>query len=216
MDLPAQPTAWPAYQHDVQIRDPLRVESRSCEMRKRGGMRVRPKNYFYGVDAIRFASALWVSLFHLGFWSWASSGSTPSKYLRGATTYNSAIDVSWLGWVGVEVFFIISGFVIANSANGNTAAHFLKGRILRLYPAVWICSTCTLVVVLFSGAPLVPTLQRYVHTVALLPNDTWNGWIDGVYWTLAIEISFYVLIFITLLLPRLLSLVKISVAGKRV
>jgi exopolysaccharide production protein ExoZ len=56
---------------------------------------------------------------------------------------------TWFGWVGVEVFFVISGFVITNSARGASPIEFLKGRVLRLYPAAWICATLSLFALIF-------------------------------------------------------------------
>jgi peptidoglycan/LPS O-acetylase OafA/YrhL len=100
--------------------------------------------YYSGVDAIRFVAALLVMVYHLGFWSWAGNGTT-ARIFNGAARFESATSFTWFGWVGVEIFFVISGFVIANSANEASAAAFLRGRILRLYPAAWICATSTAV-----------------------------------------------------------------------
>lgn len=137
------------------------------------------KNYFYGIDAIRFLAALSVVGFHLG-------------YLTDIADFRPIWPITWLGWIGVEVFFVISGFVIANSANGKTPLQFLKGRSLRLYPAVWFCATLTFAVRSFSENDLV---FSYLRSLALLPK---GPWIDDVYWTLAVEIGFYTLIFILL------------------
>lgn len=151
------------------------------------------KNYFYGLDLIRFLAALMVAVFHLGLWS-TLSGSTPNKALRYDVDFSPISSLVWPGWVGVEVFFVLSGFVIANSALGRTSSDFLKGRILRLYPAVWVCATVTLIAIVVGGQEgFSSVLPRYIHTLALLPNTGSYGWVDGVYWTLTHEIAFYFL-----------------------
>jgi peptidoglycan/LPS O-acetylase OafA/YrhL len=141
---------------------------------------MKPSGYFYGIDFIRFLAALSVVGFHLG-------------YLNDVADFKFIWPVTWFGWIGVEVFFVISGFVIANSANGKSPLQFLKGRALRLYPAVWCCATITVVVtVAISDEPFVELLPSYLRSLALIPK---GPWIDDVYWTLAVEIGFYLLIF---------------------
>jgi peptidoglycan/LPS O-acetylase OafA/YrhL len=140
----------------------------------------KPRSYIYGIDVIRFLAALSVVGFHLG-------------YLNNAADFRFIWPVTWFGWIGVEVFFVLSGFVIANSANGASPMQFLKGRALRLYPAAWCCAIFTLFVrSAVSGEPLADVLPSYLRSIALVPK---GPWIDDVYWTLAIEIGFYALIF---------------------
>ena len=119
-----------------------------------------------GLDLIRFVAAFMVLAFHLGLWQF--------------------------GWVGVEIFFVISGFVIANSASNTTARRFLRSRVVRLMPAVWICGTATAIVVgvagVYHGGDLA---MRYLATLVLWPA---GPWLDGAYWTLPIEVAFYSLI----------------------
>ena len=45
------------------------------------------------------------------------------------------------GWIGVEIFFVISGYVIASSAEGAAPRTFLRRRAQRLLPAAWVCAT---------------------------------------------------------------------------
>ncbi|NKL08889.1 acyltransferase family protein [Rhizobium leguminosarum] len=142
--------------------------------------------YIYGIDAVRFACAFMVTLFHLGFASWASP-----LYLR-PYKMPSIENIAQPGWVGVELFFVISGLVIINSAASANAMSFLKGRILRLYPAVWICASLTLVVIATQDVNR-RIIKSYLRSVTLYPV---GPWIDGQYWTLACEISFYALVFI--------------------
>lgn len=118
-----------------------------------------------GVDIIRLCAALMVVAYHLG---------------HDASGYTWA---HW-GWVGVPVFFVISGFVIAMSAESKTAAEFVRGRAIRLYPAAWVAATITLIVVGASGG-------EYLRSITLFPV---GPWVDDVYWTLAVEIVFYSLV----------------------
>lgn len=96
------------------------------------------------------------------------------------------------GWVGAEIFFVISGLVISRSANIESAADFARRRFLRLYPAVWICATISLIALLLAGGTFSSLLPVYLASLILLPKF---GEIDGVYWTLPIEISFYISVF---------------------
>jgi exopolysaccharide production protein ExoZ len=156
------------------------------------------KEYYYGIDLIRFAAALMVSFFHIGFSCWASPTSGGSNMLRGAYTLPELAPVTWFGWVGVEIFFVISGFVITSSAEGTTPAAFLKSRALRLYPAVWICATGTALLLVALG--LFGSPWRYMTSILLVPT---GPWIDGQYWTLGVEIIFYSCVFCFLLIGQI-------------
>lgn len=153
--------------------------------------------YFYGLDAVRFFSALAVCTFHLGFYVWASEYSSIAAIFGGVARFDALTPVAWMGWVGVQIFFVISGIVIANSANGATPFAFLRSRLTRLWPAAWICATVTLIVRLWAGESLLPALEvDYLRSMVLWPR---GGWIDGVYWSLAVEIGFYAIVFVMLL-----------------
>jgi peptidoglycan/LPS O-acetylase OafA/YrhL len=118
--------------------------------------------------------------------------------------------VFFWGWVGVEIFFVISGFVIANSANGSTPFRFLRSRMERLYPAVWICATISALVWLISGAePVRNVVAEYLHTITLWPL---GAWVDAPYWTIACEIVFYALVFLLLLGRSFHRLEKFAIA----
>jgi peptidoglycan/LPS O-acetylase OafA/YrhL len=115
----------------------------------------------------------------------ASGGIVKFPELYGATNF---------GWVGVEIFFVISGFVIAFSGEKSTAFSFFRSRIVRLGPAVWICAPVTLVATMFSGFRSNEIMYRaFRHSMAFLPVDPW---IDGSYWTLGIEMMFYTAVFV--------------------
>lgn len=132
-----------------------------------------------GLDLIRFAAAALVMLFHLGYWHWVTLGQAPPLF--GA--------VGWLGWIGVEIFFTLSGMVIAQSALRHSAREFMWSRALRLYPAAIVCATITALVA-FATARFAPQeiATRWLASAALWPA---GPWIDAVYWTLGVEIAFY-------------------------
>jgi peptidoglycan/LPS O-acetylase OafA/YrhL len=98
------------------------------------------------------------------------------------------------GWIGVEIFFVISGFVICMSCWGRTPRQFFTSRVIRLYPAYWFA-------IVFTTAVLValPGVWDRLRTRDVLLNFTMlqsgSGVmnVDGVYWTLWSELRFYLL-----------------------
>jgi peptidoglycan/LPS O-acetylase OafA/YrhL len=130
-------------------------------------------------------------LFHLAVVSQKLEIS-PNYRVAGAPDFPELSFLS-VGWVGVEIFFVLSGFVIAQSADGRAAFDFLRGRAGRLMPAIWICATITVVIVLlFKMALLGPVFSSYIKTLVMYPN---GPWISNVYWTLTVEIMFYPCLF---------------------
>jgi peptidoglycan/LPS O-acetylase OafA/YrhL len=150
---------------------------------------------FYGIDFLRFFAALLVLIYHFGFVSWAAPGSDLNPAIRLYDGYRILAPFIGTGWVGVEIFFVISGFVIAYTANGASPFNFLNRRIRRLGPAVWICASLSLPVLLATGASLREALTRYFASLAFLP---YVPKVSGSYWTLPVELAFYGLIFLLL------------------
>ncbi len=156
-----------------------------------GSERASAARQLLGLDLIRFLAAASVMMFHLSYWSWAKPGSEAAR-IAGSVSFPEMEPFTWFGWIGVQVFFVVSGFVIALTANGSSPLDFIRRRMTRLYPAAWICATCSAAVWLALGLQDVRHLWiPYAHSMVLFPQ---TPWIDGVYWTLSVEISFYVLI----------------------
>jgi peptidoglycan/LPS O-acetylase OafA/YrhL len=64
-------------------------------------------------------------------------------------------------------------------------------------PAAWICATITLAArLLMLHEPIGDLVKPYLHSMVLWPE---GAWIDGVYWSLAVELSFYAIVFAMLL-----------------
>ena len=89
------------------------------------------------------------------FWSWAwVSVGVPGfeRTVAADVLYPSAAPFTWFGWVGVEIFFVISGFVIANSATQSSPGAFRLGRVLRLM-SLGCCRDLLLCLVLLDVDP---------------------------------------------------------------
>lgn len=161
------------------------------------------KSHLPLLDPLRFGAALGVAIFHQMFWSWAwVSIGVPGfeRHVAADVLYPSAAPYTWFGWVGVEIFFVISSFVIASSASRTSPGAFLLGRALRLYPAVWVCATATfLVLLLFGSGAASEIILPYIHAMLMVPKGVTGQWLDEVYWTLAAETAFYGLVFCAML-----------------
>jgi len=95
---------------------------------------------------------------------------------------------------------VLSGFVIAYSAEASSAFLFLRSRFLRLMPAVWICASLAFALLIEEGMiPFNELLPLYLKTIILIPK---RPWIDTVYWSLCVEVAFYGLILSLLLANR--------------
>ena len=147
-----------------------------------------------GVDALRGVAALAVCLFH---WEhFAFSTSNDQQVFR-------------FGLLGVELFFMISGYVILMVAMRETSVtHFIVARVVRLYPAYLISVLLTAVYVLYVGKYSLTAVlvnATMLQSFVAVPNIT------NPYWTLAFEITFYGLLAIVLLTRRLPLIEVISI-----
>jgi peptidoglycan/LPS O-acetylase OafA/YrhL len=155
--------------------------------------RPHQSGHIVGLDLIRFGAAFLVMSFHLGYVIWAGdSFKTPVRAAGLAIRFEELAFFN-VGHIGVDIFFVISGFIIAYSAENSSAYEFLRSRIVRLVPAVWIIAPVTLAVAAAIGFSSTTDLcLRFVRSIVFFP---FGPWIDGVYWTLPIEISFYGIVF---------------------
>ncbi len=146
----------------------------------------------HAVDLLRFAAALFVVAYHYGT-GFARSPSPHSTAVMGGDVL--PLDLSrWTssGWIGVEIFFVISGYVIAMSARDADAATFVRRRMLRLLPATWLCATITFAALAASHADGLAVLTtQWLASVGYSP---FGDMIDASYWTLGIELGFYLMV----------------------
>jgi peptidoglycan/LPS O-acetylase OafA/YrhL len=103
------------------------------------------------------------------------------------------------GYLGVHLFFIISGFLILLSAQDVTPRSFLASRAARLLPGFWFGSTLTAVTVWWAeDQRFMVSLPHFFINLTMVPH--WFGvpYIDGAYWSLGYELHFYIYVWLVL------------------
>ncbi|MEO8675904.1 MAG: acyltransferase [Casimicrobiaceae bacterium] len=149
---------------------------------------------FENINLLRAFAALAVVVYHvITFMNWE------------AFPFGGPLLVFRIGWVGVDLFFVISGYVITRSAlalwrrdGSNFRQDFWARRLSRIVPLYLL--TCALWIVFFKqdffdhgqGRWLVQVGTHLTFTHSFFPT-TFDS-IDGVNWTLALEMQFYLLV----------------------
>jgi len=147
------------------------------------------------LDYGRFIAALCVVSFHYLF-----NGIANGKVFSIAHI-PALIDVAKYGYLGVEFFFMISGYVIFFSANHKSAGDFLTSRAVRLFPAFWVAVLFTSAVAFFlGGSTMSVSIPQVVTNLTMFPTLFGYNFVDEVYWTLQYEWKFYFAVFAALAL----------------
>ncbi|MFC8394373.1 acyltransferase family protein [Streptomyces sp. NPDC057238] len=153
--------------------------------RRPGGDRLR------ALDGLRLLAALMVCLYHFAgkngevAASWDQSPGQKFPTLSRVATYGS---------LGVQFFFLISGFVICMSSWGRGPGDFFRSRVARLYPAYWAA-----IVLITAAGCLLPVVAHPLRLNEILVNLTMLQQpmgvprVLGVCWTLWVEVRFYAL-----------------------
>jgi peptidoglycan/LPS O-acetylase OafA/YrhL len=142
------------------------------------------------LDALRGIAALSVMLLHF----------TTDFHRDFRPTQISS--VTWgYGAYGVHLFFLISGFVILMTAEKSKRPYdFVVSRFSRLYPPYWaaiVLTTVLLIALPTIGAPEAPhLLRRAAVDFTMFQSWVGVGSVDSVYWTLQVEMSFYLILLI--------------------
>jgi peptidoglycan/LPS O-acetylase OafA/YrhL len=107
------------------------------------------------------------------------------------------------GHLGVHLFFAISGFVIAMTLERCTGiGDFAVRRFARLWPTMLLCSVLTYTVLSLLPSPWTPKPADFLPSLTFIDGAVLNklipglqaGWIDVAYWSLFVEVRFYVLV----------------------
>ena len=168
------------------------------------------------IDLLRFLAAVAVMFMHY--------------LLRGfaANDYFSPIHFASLGpptrynYLAVNLFFMISGFMIlmsvhlksttldvTSTSNLVSSKGFIVSRFIRLYPAFWFCCTLSFLLAFFLFNNIFHlSIPRYLLNMTMLNGFFFIGNIDGVYWTLCLELKFYLFMLLLLYLKHIQHIEK--------
>ena len=159
-------------------------------------MQHKPTSRITYIDQLRGLAAVAVVVFHL----------------TRETSYNAFI--TNVLCMGVELFFIISGFVIFMTIEKvNRWQDFVWGRFWRLYPVYWACVILTFLLITGQWFLQKVTFQNYTQFAEVVrvffANMTMVQYflnephIDGSYLTLTLELQFYIVMLVLLLTGQL-------------
>jgi exopolysaccharide production protein ExoZ len=104
------------------------------------------------------------------------------------------------GSFGVDLFFVLSGFIIAYSATRDSR-HFLAHRLIRVLPTYWIVTTLGAAICLL-GMPALGVLDWWGQSLAFLTRADGRPPIIFVGWTLVYELAFYLIYSLALISGR--------------
>jgi peptidoglycan/LPS O-acetylase OafA/YrhL len=142
------------------------------------------------LDVLRFGAAAAVVVYHF------TATPTASQYWGQDVTvlFDGLNQVTRYGWLAVEAFFVISGFAILWSAQGRTVPQFVGSRAGRLYPALWACVLATAALQAFWADGRHLSWAETLANLTMAPDLFGAELSQVVYWTLLVELKFYVLV----------------------
>lgn len=161
------------------------------------GTVARPRPRLRGLDGLRFFAAFSVLLYHFA----AFDNYSTAVWGEPVEEVTGAVGV-WFGYgaLAPSLFFVISGFVILMSAQGRGWRRFVASRVARLYPGYWVAvlATSALLLVLWNPGRA-PSGPQVLANLTMFQKPLGYSHVDGVYWTLWVEMKFYLLMVVFLL-----------------
>lgn len=144
------------------------------------------------VDLLRGIACLSVLAFHYLFLG-------PKMGWMQGFEYDFTDSIARYGYLGVHLFFLISGFVILMSTQDATPRSFFISRVARLYPTLWIGATLTASAAWILGdTGFTVSIRDYLVNLTMLAHWFKTPFVDGAYWSLAYELHFYIFVWLAL------------------
>ncbi|OIJ64226.1 acyltransferase [Streptomyces mangrovisoli] len=143
------------------------------------------------MDGLRLLAALMVCLYHFA----GKNGPVDASWHQSpGIMFPTLSRLAVYGCLGVQFFFVISGFVICMSSWGRTLGDFVRSRVTRIYPAYW-----TALFIVAGASLLLPVvvkplrMDEFLVNLTLLQQPMGVPRVLGVCWTLWVEVRFYAL-----------------------
>jgi peptidoglycan/LPS O-acetylase OafA/YrhL len=161
------------------------------------------KNRYWEIDSIRGISALVILVHHY------------TKYIYSLHQKGDVPALVEYGKYTVHFFFVISGLLIFMTLERAThPRYFIVSRFSRLYPAYWVCMALTAVAItvspFYNYHPV--TFSQFAANLSMFQHWMRVEDMDGIYWTLAVEMCFYVLIFLVFIFRQQKNIAQIGIA----
>lgn len=99
------------------------------------------------------------------------------------------------GSLGVVMFFIASGYLAAKMMDRYTRKEYLVNRVVSIFPTLWT-SIAVVVLFVFISQGITFTMQDYLASLFPFFYNVSGSFIVLALWTIRIEISFYIMVFI--------------------
>ena len=147
---------------------------------------------FYEIDGLRFIAAAMVVFYHFTFRGFAADD-------LNVLSFPVIGEIARYGYLGVDLFFIISGFVILMTARQGDPIRFVISRMVRIYPAFWVCLTITAATMaVYNTYPFDISFSQWLINLPLIGSFIGVPYVDSVYWSLLVELKFYFLMYLIL------------------
>jgi peptidoglycan/LPS O-acetylase OafA/YrhL len=103
-----------------------------------------------------------------------------------------AVVMMGLSTGGVIFFFLLSGYLISKSSEVTRPTAFLVRRLCKIYPAYWVSIAVIICLIMPSAAH--PDVKRIVGNVLLMQDILKVDYFNNVFWSLLVEVKYYLLI----------------------
>jgi peptidoglycan/LPS O-acetylase OafA/YrhL len=143
---------------------------------------------FLALDTLRGLAILMVVFGHF----------LPDRLVFGGVAHH----VNSLGRGGVILFFLLSGYLIFRNVERQDTATFLSRRLFKIFPAYSVNVALIFALGYFNSDHANWNLKLFLANLFMAQDVFGQGLLNGVYWTLLIEIKFYVFIALQYLLLR--------------
>lgn len=149
--------------------------------------------YQYELDLLRIVGVVNIVLFHYTFRGYAADNMS-------ALSFPVLGEIFKYGFLGIYLFFIISGYTMTLSAYRKDFRSFVVGRIVRLYPVFWaaVCIT-TLASIILQSHRFHVEWNQFLVNLTMISAFFGVKSVDGAYWFMFVIIRFYFLISILIL-----------------
>lgn len=125
--------------------------------------------------------------------------------------------VGWNFTTGVDIFFVISGFIMYAAARHEAPAEFVRRRVVRIAPLYWIATLTWVAWLAFRDLPTPDAAHLWLslglvpHASPGHPGTVWPVLVPG--WTLTFEMGFYALFAVGLALRRVVAVTSLVIVS---